>query len=484
MLKVLSLFSGIGAFEKALSNLKIPFELVAFAEIDEFASHAYGLIHNVHSSKNLGDVKKIDTSKIPDFNLMTWGFPCIDVSIAGKGKGFIDEHGKVTRSGMYFEGMRILQAKRPKYSIIENVKNLVGKKFEDEFESILQDLTDLGYVNYGRILNAKDFGIPQNRERMFIISALGEHKSFIFPKPFDNGLRLKDLLEDKVEEKYYISDEKTSKLLHQLKIDLPTGYVGNVNPSEKGMNGCVYNEQGLSPTLTTNKGEGPKILLEPNVLRYERNDHGKQVRKEYELGQVDERIGNMRNPVPRTDGIANTLSTVLKDNMLAIPVITPDRIEKRQFGRRFKEDGDPMFTLTGQDRHGVLCIGEESNELKFMGGIKTGEMWIDDGKNLSRNYRTGNRIYDPNGIAVAQTAEGGGLAGCTGLYVVPYYRIRKLTPTECWRLMGFPDEDINKCIRAGISNSQLYKMAGNSIVVNVLEKILGSLFLEIEEDED
>lgn len=154
MLKIFSLFSGIGAFEKALARLKIPFEIVEFSEIDKFAVKSYCAIHNVSESKNYGDIKNIDASKLPDFDLLTWGFPCQDISIAGKMEGIKEGE---TRSGLYYEGYRILKEKRTMYSIIENVKNLTSKRFKPQFDSILNDLSELGYTNYWQILNAKDY---------------------------------------------------------------------------------------------------------------------------------------------------------------------------------------------------------------------------------------------------------------------------------------------------------------------------------------
>lgn len=206
-LKVGSFFSGIGAFEKALERLEIPHRTVFYCEIDRYAAKSYSLIHGVPESLNLWDITKVDETKLPDFDLMTWGFPCTDISVAGKQEGFIDDDGNKTRSGLYYDGMRILKHKMPKYSIIENVKNLVGKKFQAEFKQILCDLDDAGYNSYWQVLNAKDYGVPQNRERVFIISIRKDldNGQFKFPIGFDNGIRLKDLLEDEVDERYYIS---------------------------------------------------------------------------------------------------------------------------------------------------------------------------------------------------------------------------------------------------------------------------------------
>lgn len=208
MLNVLSLFSGIGAFEKALENLGIPHKVVAYCEIDKYASKAYSVIHDVPEKKNLQDVTKVDILDIEDpVDLITYGFPCQDISNAGKQKGFEDEDGNRTRSGLFFEALRIIDEYKPKFAIAENVKALTSKKFTNEFKTVLDSLDEVGYNNYYQVLNAKDYGIPQNRERVFIISIRKDIDiGFDFPKPFPLKLRLKDMLEDEVDESYYLSD--------------------------------------------------------------------------------------------------------------------------------------------------------------------------------------------------------------------------------------------------------------------------------------
>lgn len=208
-MKLLSLFSGIGAFEKALDRLKVNYELVNYCEIDKYASKAYAMMHGCDESFNLGDITKIDTSVLPnDIDLITYGFPCQDISLAGKQKGF-EADGERTRSGLFFEALRIIEDIKPRIAIAENVKNLVSKKFSKEFDIVLSSLEEAGYNNYWKILNAKDFGIPQNRERVFIISIRKDIDNgiFEFPKPFELKSRLKDMLEDEVDEKYYISNK-------------------------------------------------------------------------------------------------------------------------------------------------------------------------------------------------------------------------------------------------------------------------------------
>lgn len=211
MLKLLSLFTGIGAFEKALERLNIDYELVGFSEIDKFAIKSYCAIHNVPENKNLGDITKINIDKIPDFDLLTWGFPCQDISIAGRMEGIK----KGTRSGLYYEGYKILKAKRPGISITENVKNLTSKRFKEQFETILKDIEELGYNNYWQVLNAKNYSVPQNRERIFIVSIRKDidKNNFVFPSPVELKLKLKDLLEDTVDDKFYLTENGIGRLI-------------------------------------------------------------------------------------------------------------------------------------------------------------------------------------------------------------------------------------------------------------------------------
>ena len=295
MLNVLSLFSGIGAFEKALDNLGIPYNLLAYCEIDKHASKSYSIIHNVPEEKNLKDVTKIDFLDIDErVDLITYGFPCQDISNAGKQKGFTDENGERTRSGLFFEALRIIEDYSPKFAIAENVKALTSKKFTEEFKIVLESLEDAGYNNYWQVLNAKDYGIPQNRERVFIISIRKDiDRGFTFPQPIPLDIRLKDILEDQVDESFYLSEDRIGSLIEHKRRnqekgngfgarfvngdDIASGLttspekssgqylkivnIGNVNPSCKGMNGNVFDENGLSTTLTTNKGEGPEVLV-------------------------------------------------------------------------------------------------------------------------------------------------------------------------------------------------------------------------------
>ena len=310
MLRVLSLFSGIGAFEKALKNIGKDFELVNYCEIDKYASKAYSMIHNVSEDLNLHDVTKIDTSKLHDIDLITYGFPCQDISIAGKQKGFTDNKGNRTRSGLFFEALRIIEDTKPKYAIAENVKALTSKKFKNEFETVLNSLNNAGYTNYYAVLNAKDYGIPQNRERVFIVSIRNDLNCGLFQFPIKRKLnvRLKDYLEKEVDDKYYIDNELSRNLINQIvtkngiieptPVDgtifdpkvkdicncIPARYdagiqnqksigcmviepkinrLGNLYGENMGtsMGGNVYSPEGIIPTLTTSQGGNRQPLI-------------------------------------------------------------------------------------------------------------------------------------------------------------------------------------------------------------------------------
>lgn len=217
MIKLLSLFSGIGAFEKALTRQNIPFEIVNYCEIDQFASKSYSVLHGVSEDLNLKDVTKVDTSLLKDkgINLITYGFPCQDISTAGKQKGLFDENGKPTRSGLFFEALRIINDLKPNICIAENVKALCSKKFKDQFDLIINSLNDIGYNCYYDVLNAKDYNLPQARERIFIVSIRKDIDNGLFKFPDKQELKIKlhDLLSDEVDQKYYCRDDISQRYI-------------------------------------------------------------------------------------------------------------------------------------------------------------------------------------------------------------------------------------------------------------------------------
>lgn len=393
-MNLLSLFSGIGAFEKALDNEGIKYNLVNYCEIDKYASRSYATIHNVSEELNLIDVTKVDTSSLSDIDLITYGFPCQDISQAGNQKGFTDKNGERTRSGLFFEALRIIKDLKPKYAIAENVKALTSKKFKTEFETVLSSLNDAGYNNYYDVLNAKDYGIPQNRERVFIVSIRKDidDGSFCFPAPQPLNIRLKDILEDNVDEKFYLKETKEFFIKNSL----------NMEAKGNGFRFAphVKNHAEIAKTITTRAGG----RMDDNFIMDNEIDSPNFVFNSVNVNKLNE---------DATERMTKQAYETLQENdCKAGDVINP-------FNKRVVNDG-VCPTLTTRPE-----------------GFKTANLIVEHAQE---------------------------------------FRIRKLTPLECWRLMGFSDEDFEKAKASGISNSQLYKQAGNSIVVTVLQGILKNLF--------
>lgn len=199
-LKVFTAFSGYDSQCMALDRMKINYELVGWSEIDKYAIMAHNAIYPQYKDRNFGDISKIDWENVPDFDLFTYSFPCTDISIAGQQKGL--EEGSGTRSGLLWECKKAIELKRPKYLLMENVKALRQKKFLPYLHKWHSFLTEMGYTNFTQILNSKNFGVPQNRERVFMVSILGD-AWFDFPKPFQSDKKLKDLLDENVDYRYY-----------------------------------------------------------------------------------------------------------------------------------------------------------------------------------------------------------------------------------------------------------------------------------------
>ena len=255
-LKIIELFGGIGACSKALERLGIDYEITDYVEIDKYAVKSFNAIHNTNFEPQ--DICEWD--KDIEVDLIMHGSPCVDFSLAGKQAG--GDKGSGTRSSLMYETIRIVEKLKPKYVIWENVKNLLSKKHRHNFDTYLETMESLGYTNYYQVLNAKDHSIPQNRERVFTISILG-NDSFTFPPKQDLKLKLKDILEDNVDEKYYLSDEQVNKIKYsKFAQDLKDSKCVEVNrkygifDTEKSTHqaGSVYDENGLAPTLDTMQG--------------------------------------------------------------------------------------------------------------------------------------------------------------------------------------------------------------------------------------
>ena len=572
--------AGIGAQERALRSLGVPYEITHTCDCDKDAVLSYAAMRfnleeemktfdfpskeqmieelqtknlgfdfehkHVHTinmrmnedevkkyyladklSKNLGDISQVN--KLPYSDIWTYSFPCTDLSVAGKGEGMVNkcecgyswpidfsdsndalicpECGRTvsrsTRSGLLGQVQRLLSVAKsentlPRYLLLENVKNLVGKKFKSQFDAWVNWLDSIGYSTYYKVLNAKNYSIPQNRERVFAISIRKDvdTNGFTFPEPIPLTTRLKDILETSVDEKYYLSDSVIEKIKDKISIPLKRGYLVDVsseepdtteidplgNYSKSDYNATpIVNQNGIAPTVRENHGQVTAILersiaeeqepfivasrgrnpenpsdrttgapteqrLEPNlngttncltsvakdnyvcepqVLRAERTEYGKAIRKQYEAGEIDEKIGNMREMKPRTDGVSNTITTLLKDNYVAEPEV-----------------------------HQIANVMPGTN----------------------RSNPNQGRVYNTDGLAPTLTKMDG---GNRQPMVVDYirWRIRKLTEKECWRLMGFTDKDHDRAAQY-TSASARYKQAGNSICTSCLVALFSSLLLK------
>lgn len=418
MIKVLSLFSGIGAFERACCRIGLDWELVNYCEIDRWASQSYSMVNQCSESLNLRDVRTVTAETVRDqhVDLITYGFPCQDISIAGKQQGFVNDSGESTRSGLFFEALRIIKELRPRYAIAENVKALTSTKFKNEFATVLSSLEEAGYNNYWRVLNAKDYGIPQNRERVFIVSIRRDvdEGDFQFPDKEPLMLRLRDMLEpaESVDEKFYLSTEREG--VRRLIAELEARY---------------------SLPAVARIGEAPVVLCQiGNISKDPNREH------------IQDRIYD-------PSGLAPTLNTVGGGNLE--PKITIDGLTRDTQKQKAR-----VFNPSGLAASLIATDYKEPPQISVIGQLKGGEK----GRVVDRDgigyTLTATEYKDPLKIAEPEHAYG--------------VRIRKLTPRECWRLMGFLDEEFDRV--HGISNSQLYKQAGNSIVVNVLSALLSQLF--------
>ena len=268
-LRVLSLFSGLGAFEKALANIGVEYDLVNYCEFDKYASKAYSLIHNVSESLNLGDITKVDENNLSECDLITYGFPCQSFSVQGKKLGFKDKE----KGGLFFETMRVASKLKPKYLIAENVKNLVGHDNGNTFSTILNTLNDLGYNNYYKTLNSVDFGVPHRRERIFIISIRKDldNNRLEFP----NGQKLNKTVRDIVDNSYknrHIKDSLRPYLNKQYHKEFKSkdGLIKVFDGVSQGYftssfsQNRIYSIDGVSPTLTT--GYDSPVFYEINGL--------------------------------------------------------------------------------------------------------------------------------------------------------------------------------------------------------------------------
>lgn len=218
-LRILSLFSGVGAFEEALNNIGIDFDLTNYCEFQDYIAKSYSLIHKIDEINNLGDITKVDETKLRDFDLMTYGFPCQDISALGDQKGFFDENGNITRSGLFFEAMRIARHKKPKFMVAENVRALVSKPMKLQFEEMLRIIDEMGYNSYFQVLNSKDHRIPHSRNRVFIVSIRKDVDTgeFEFPTKQPLNMVASDLYDECASDEFYL-EEKHHKYFNEFRL--------------------------------------------------------------------------------------------------------------------------------------------------------------------------------------------------------------------------------------------------------------------------
>lgn len=455
-MKFIDWFAGIGGFRRGMELAG--HECVGFCEFDKFATASYISMHLLADEQRekldelpqkkrqkeilkdeyrngewyANDVRRVCADDIPKADCWCFGFPCQDISVAGKQLGF-----QGNRSSLFFRVMYLIgqlkEEDKPTYLFIENVKNLLSVNGGWDFAKLLIEMEQGGYDAEWQVLNSKDFGVPQNRERCFIVGHLrGRSSSKVFPVEGTNR------------------ENSVSIIGHR------DGYRRNTQ---------VFSQEGITEALdtATGGGRGHHVALPCFIdLAYQ----GK----------------------PVTTDVSRTIlsryykgcSNIHENSGIAIPILTPDRTEKRQNGRRFKEDGEPMFTLTGQDRHGIAIEVKEATKQGYAEcrvGIDSVNFSMPNSK--TRRGRVGQEIANTldtscnQGIFVQVSEE-------LTVYAVWYEKyqcyiaIRRLTPKECFRLQGWTDDYFEKAQFVN-SDSQLYKQAGNGVTVNVIEAIAEKL---------
>ena len=551
-MKFIDFFAGIGGFRRGMELAG--HECVGFCEFDKFATASYISMHLLTEEQRkaledipikkrqkeilkeeyrngewyANDVRRVYAGDIPKADCWCFGFPCQDISVAGKQAGF-----QGNRSSLFFRVMYLIgqlkEEDKPTYLFIENVKNLLSVNGGWDFARLLIEMEQWGYDAEWQVLNSKDFGVPQNRERCFIIGHLrGRSTTKVFPVEGTDG------------------KNSVSIIGHR------EGY---------GRNTQVFSQEGITEALDTaaGGGKGHHVALPCFIdLCYQGSqmtDIARCLKARYYKGAANHAgqdsgiaikvIGEVNSSqdgkVLGIDGIAKCHSAGHNNNpKIAIPVLTPDRAEKRQNGRRFKEDGKPMFTLTSQDRHGVAIdpLGALHNVRTEYGkeirkDYESGELNISRHEFLANEIRedgianTLSTVHKDNQLAAKVVeATKQGYSECRvgidavnlsvpgsktrrgrvrkevantldtscnqGIFVKVsdelivyavwyekyqcYIVIRRLTPKECFRLQGWTDDYFEKAQFVN-SDSQLYKQAGNGVTVSVIKAIAEKLKL-------
>lgn len=469
-MKYVSLFSGVGGFDLALNRMG--FECVLASEIDKYANKAYKILYEHDTA---GDVTKIRAEDVPDHDLLTAGFPCQSFSIAGKRKGFED-----TRGTLFFDVARIVAVKQPRFLLLENVKGLLSHDKGRTLEIMLQTLSDIGYTIDFTILNSKFYYVPQNRERLFIVGLLDGPKetfnihgsnvlakskrkvnqmgiktfNFPFPTSQDVTTKLSDILETNPDEKYYLAEEKTRKFIDQLKVKYESND-GTILDS-KNTFGATRVYQELAPAVLANDYKEPKKVLEPRINV---------------IGELDMKGSESVRRVEDPSGLSPTLTTMGGGHRE--PKILTQQVS----------NGDGISYCVDANYSKGISDLNKARRTHILETLSLTERRTEESKKLRKEYRKKfGTDYDPRrGKKLVPRDDD--MSNCLTashslehlILEKPQYRIRKLTPLECFRLQGFPDEYYQKLKSAKISDTQLYKMAGNAVTVNVVEAIVSEL---------
>ena len=447
-MKYLDLFSGAGGFRSAFEQIPGT-ECVGHCEIDVHADKSYRALFHTEGEWFCNDARQIDTAGLPDFDLVCGGFPCQSFSIAGHRKGFED-----TRGTLFFEIARILKARKPPFVLLENVPGLLSHDEGRTFAVILGTLSRLGDHVEWQVLNSKDFGVPQSRQRVFIVGYLGAGcAGKILPILGTNGASLIQVLGGAQGSRVYDPEGIACTQAAQA-----GGMGGKTGLYAVGFNRKDGITHGLKEAYALNAS---------NFRGLNRNQNQTAVLDTDAASFIDLCAGNPKLTDTARCVTANYGKTTLcyhkgeRSGVLetdsACAVLTPDREKVRQQGRRVKNPEEPMFALTAQDRHGVLLIKEAT---------KCGFKPANIGDTVDISYATSNTRRGRVGRDVAHTLDTGSTQGVVTLSG----RIRKLTPRECFRLQGYREDQIDK-ILAITSDSQAYKQAGNGVTVNVVYAI-------------
>ena len=471
-LTFIDICSGIGGFRLGLESAG--HKCIGFCEYDKFARASYEAMYDTKGEWTAYDVTKLKPEDIPYADIWCFGFPCQDISVAGKQRGL---DGK--RSGIYYSIIGLIKGKaesdRPTYLLVENVKNLLSINSGFDFASVLAEMDEAGYDCRWQVLNSKNFGVPQNRERVFIIANLRSRgRREILPLAGENKATLEQLIGGSQGYRVYSPDGISCTLASEGGgAGAKTGLylIGNEKadndkvqkPVKYNRNDGIVGEEEIASSISASDWRGLNRNQNQNaVLEYDK----------------DFLFIDQSNHAPKVTDTARCLTarytagmtnhTAMNSAVMEVrPVLTPDRMNKRQNGRRMKEDGEPMFTLTSQDRHGVYI---KAPVLKVRNGTKKGYDEAHVGDGISLAYPESDTRRGRVGKQCSQTLDCSGQMGT----LVECGRIRRLTPRECFRLQGFSDELFDRAAAVN-SDAQLYKQAGNAVTATVAYAVAMSL---------